>query len=105
MSKVSNCCGAENRMVDVDGPDYTDIGMCPNCKEHCEFIEDISCKRCGRWPHEIDEYVDFSREEGITPAEYVKQEEGTYNKETGEFYCTDCYIRLGMPLGKAGEEE
>ena len=105
MEKVSTCCCAADGMVNEDGPDWSTLGMCPRCKEHCEFVENIVCRKCGRWPHEIDEYVDFAREEGITPEEYVKQEEGTFNELTGEFYCTDCYIAVGMPLGKAGEEE
>ena len=29
----SECCGAE-------GGDYEDVGICPDCKEHCDFIED-----------------------------------------------------------------
>jgi len=105
MEKVSNCCWAEDRDVSEDGPDWSTLGLCSECKEHCEFIEPITCLKCGRTPDEIDEYVIFSREEGVTPVEYVKKEEGTYNEETGDFYCTDCYIAVGMPPGKAGEKE
>lgn len=61
----------------------------------------MTCKECGRHPEEIPEYVFEAEREGITPEEYVRREEGTYNSETGYFYCTDCYITLGMPLGKA----
>ena len=32
MSKVSDCCGASNI-------DFEDYGICPDCREHCEFIE------------------------------------------------------------------
>ena len=40
--KVSNCCGVESCMVSLDGPDFEDIGICPQCKEHCgwENIDD-----------------------------------------------------------------
>jgi hypothetical protein len=31
--KVSDCCGAANI-------DFEDYGICPDCREHCEFIED-----------------------------------------------------------------
>ena len=31
--KYSSCCGAE-------AGDFEDVGICPDCKEHCEFIED-----------------------------------------------------------------
>jgi len=35
--KISNCCGAEDRLISEDGPSYSDIGVCPKCKEHCAF--------------------------------------------------------------------
>lgn len=31
--KISNCCGAGDLM-------YEDFGICPDCKEHCDFIEE-----------------------------------------------------------------
>lgn len=61
----------------------------------------MRCKVCGKAPEEIDEYVDMGEVEGLTPEEFVRQEEGTYNPETGMFYCTACYIKIGMPLGTA----
>lgn len=34
---ISECCGAE---VQGNGDsDCSDIGICPECLEHCEFIE------------------------------------------------------------------
>lgn len=62
---------------------------------------EIACRGCGRGPHEIGEYIEIAKEEDITPHEYVIKEEGTYNSDTGKFYCTACYVRAGMPLGKA----
>lgn len=62
---------------------------------------EIKCKSCGKRPHEISEYINMAIEYEITPEEYVRQEEGTYNPRTGMFYCTMCYINAGMPLGKA----
>lgn len=59
------------------------------------------CKECGKTPSEIQEYIDSAEEEGITPDEFVAQEEGTYNEITGAFWCTKCYVKLGMPLGTA----
>ncbi|HMM20603.1 MAG TPA: hypothetical protein PKA10_07670 [Selenomonadales bacterium] len=62
------------------------------------------CKGCGRTPEQIDEYV----YRAVTEKKYfkgandvVRQDDGTYNPETGQFYCTDCYIKAGMPLGTA----
>jgi hypothetical protein len=60
-----------------------------------------TCKICGRKPEDISEYREGAFYMGITPNEYVRIEEGTYNTETKKFYCTSCYIKIGMPLGKA----
>lgn len=30
---ISNCCGASDMR-------YEDYGICPDCKEHCEFINE-----------------------------------------------------------------
>jgi len=65
----------------------------------------IVCKVCEKQPHEISEYVTQAKIENITPVEFVQQEEeeeeGTFNPTTGFFYCTDCYTKIGMPLGTA----
>jgi len=58
------------------------------------------CKCCGKRPDEIVEYIVCANNEDMTPDEYV-QTDGTFNQATGEFYCTDCYIEIGMPLGIA----
>lgn len=60
----------------------------------------MKCKVCGKHPSEIDEYVEMAEGEEITES-FMVNEEGTYNPVTKEFYCTDCYIKIGMPLGKA----
>ena len=62
---------------------------------------EIKCKVCGKQPLEIKEYIQYGKEEGLTPEEFVIQNEGTYNRLTGKFYCTSCYIAIGMPLEKA----
>lgn len=31
--KYSECCGAA-------AGEYEDVGMCPDCKEHCSWIDD-----------------------------------------------------------------
>ena len=61
----------------------------------------MMCKVCGKAPEEIDEYIDMGNDAEMTPEEFVRQEEGTFNPETGMFYCTECYIKIGMPLGTA----
>jgi hypothetical protein len=36
---ISNCCGQRSL-----NPDY---GICPKCKEHCEFEDEEECESCG----------------------------------------------------------
>lgn len=36
---ISNCCYEPDRDLGKDGPAYTDIEMCPECKEHCEWVD------------------------------------------------------------------
>ena len=36
---ISECCGAPDGSTTEDGPSWSDIGICPECKDHCEFIE------------------------------------------------------------------
>lgn len=62
---------------------------------------ELRCKVCGKTPEELNEYIEMGKVEKMTPSEFVLQEEGTLNRETGFFYCTACYIKIGMPLGKA----
>lgn len=62
---------------------------------------DVRCRVCGMTPDQLEEYVDMGRVEGMAPEEFVRSEEGTFNRETGGFYCTACYIRIGQPLGVA----
>lgn len=61
-----------------------------------------SCVICIRRPEEINEYVAGAAAEGYeSPAAFVELEEGTYNAESEGFYCTECYIAIGQPLGVA----
>lgn len=65
------------------------------------------CVGCGRPPGEIQEYKDMADPdsqgyEGYKDAEEaVRRNEGTFNGENNHFWCTSCYIRVGMPLGVA----
>ena len=65
------------------------------------MAHNIHCVGCKKKPEELREYIEMEKEDGLTPSENVIANEGTYNRSTGHFYCTDCYIRLGMPKGKA----
>ena len=67
-----------------------------------EDLARLHCAGCHKTPEEIDEYQpDYTGQEG-DPREYVWFEEGTLNRETGQFLCTICYVRAGMPSGPHG---
>ena len=55
------------------------------------------CRGCRKHPAEIQEYIDAGLDFGLTAEEFVRQQEGTYNEETGGFLCTDCYLKAGSP--------
>lgn len=60
------------------------------------------CTGCNKHPDQIEEYVELAQDEGITPDDYVRTEEGTYNRENGHFLCTACYCHAGMPSSDRG---
>jgi hypothetical protein len=58
----------------------------------------ITCIGCHKTPNELDEYIESSAVEEMTPTMYVMSEEGTFNKFLqGKFYCTPCYVEAGQP--------
>lgn len=60
------------------------------------------CVGCNKEPSELAEYVDMAREEEMTPDDYVRSEEGTFNRSNGHFLCTGCYIAAGEPSSPRG---
>lgn len=58
------------------------------------------CIGCNKHPDEIKEYVAMGQLEDMTPDDFVREEEGTYNPSNGHFLCTSCYINAGMPSVK-----
>jgi hypothetical protein len=63
---------------------------------------DIRCIGCNKKPHEIEEYIEAATDMDMTPERYVILEEGTFNRKNGHFYCTDCYVDIGMPSSPRG---
>lgn len=55
------------------------------------------CTGCGKHPEQLEEYIEAAEDYKMDVDEYVKKEEGTYNKVNGHFLCTPCYIDAGMP--------
>jgi hypothetical protein len=65
------------------------------------------CNGCGKKPAEIAEYVMEAQiyaeqDDEYTPDDFVRENEGTYNRENGHFLCTACYIGAGMPSSPTG---
>jgi len=36
---ISECCSAPDGSTSIDGPTWSDLGICPECRDHCEFVE------------------------------------------------------------------
>ena len=62
------------------------------------------CAGCQKHPDQIWEYRDAAAHDyrKITPDEYVRLEEGTFNPDTGRFLCSECYVAAGMPTLPGG---
>ena len=65
-------------------------------------MSDPICVGCKKRPHEIEEYIEAAAEDSMDPNDWVRTEEGTYNRENGHFLCTTCYIAVGMPSKPGG---
>lgn len=64
----------------------------------------LKCIGCQKPPEEIREYQMEAKMEGITPSQWVRQNEsvGVWGAKHGAeaFWCTKCYIEAGQPLRK-----
>ena len=60
------------------------------------------CIGCDKSPEDIEEYKEIGKEAKMTPTEFVKECEGTYNAKNGHFLCTSCYFKNGMPSSPDG---
>ena len=60
------------------------------------------CFVCKKKASELSEYTSECVGGNKTPAEYVRKEEGTFNRESNLFCCTSCYIDIGMPSRPGG---
>lgn len=58
----------------------------------------MRCRGCGRTPNEIQEYVVEVRHDDRydSPAEFVRDNDGTYDADTQSFLCTKCYVERDM---------
>jgi len=56
---------------------------------------------CQRPAADIPEIVAGAKLDGVSPDVYAR-EDGTFDQQTGQFACLDCYLKLGMPSSDAG---
>lgn len=78
-SKHSNCCEAEDKQITINGPDFSDVGICPNCKEHCEFeLPSLNFRRAYKSREKISLYKEFV----YMKVEENKEEQNTVQKRT-----------------------
>lgn len=65
------------------------------------------CFRCGKPASSFSEYSDewIDAETSYNShADYVRHEEGTYNRDTNRFACDECYVAIGTPSEPDGWE-
>jgi hypothetical protein len=60
------------------------------------------CVICCCNPDELSEYTEPAAELNISANEYVRKEEGTFNRQNGHFLCTPCYVVASQPSGPNG---
>lgn len=53
----------------------------------------LHCKGCGRRPDEIREYILEAEHHNMSPDQFVRENEGTYDPTDGSFLCTACYFK------------
>lgn len=58
------------------------------------------CPGCKKQAPEIASVQQFATEFGMSPEEFVRVEEGTYNPGNEHFLCDDCFIRIEIAAGR-----
>jgi hypothetical protein len=87
----------------VKGTSYSDVrSKLAFVRVMCKFYPEPVCIGCNKTPEQIDEYKYGAQEYDISPNQYVRSEEGTYNPANGHFMCTNCYINAGQPATSTG---
>lgn len=102
--KCKKLCALPNT-TEIDGRKY-----CYHCVDgiYNAVVSRISpkiqliCVGCNKTPNQLDEYIGYAEDAGMTPDEYVWEEEGTLNTDSGSFFCTSCYIKAGCPSTPKG---
>lgn len=72
--------------------------------EWSRCASDPRCVRCNRHPADVPDVVLAALQNGMHPAEFTREGDGSFNKHDNVFWCIECYIALDMPVGKASVE-
>jgi len=66
---ISECCYAEDRAINLDGPMWSEIMICPECRDNAVFIEASTLekieKRKGRI-YELEQIINGLTDDGQT---------------------------------------
>lgn len=56
------------------------------------------CKGCSKRPHELEEFREMADIFEMTAEAYIEAHEETFEAQTRRFFCTDCWLKAGMPV-------
>jgi hypothetical protein len=108
MGSICTVCGQPGDYNDAPGGGWWSHRMHPadnhDFKDRGPLVEGPVCVGCGKTPDQLAEYVEMVAPDygGFKSAdEAVRKNEGTFNRQNQHFWCTSCYIKVGMPLGVA----
>lgn len=79
-----------------------DVELTPAEEEMVPTDGSPFCFRCNKSATEVGEYLPEITGELMSPDEFVRELEGTYNVNNDHFCCTECYIAIGMPSSRYG---
>jgi len=111
LQSLCGSCGQPGDYNDAPGGGWWSHRMHPadnhDFVKKPEIVEGPVCVGCGKTPDQLPEYVEMADPEsqgyeGYKSAdEAARKNEGTFNRQNEHFWCTSCYIQVGMPLGVA----
>lgn len=114
---ISNCCGAVDRLQSEDGPSFSDVGICPKCKEHCEFEKEtkgavkLKITKTASGKHKLNlskkEWISMGVKTGwISKEKYVKAYSRMKGNKIIELYrMPDGTVSVIDDMGEAFEAE
>jgi hypothetical protein len=56
----------------------------------------VICAGCKKAPEKISDVRESAEVERMSPRDWVVKLDPTYNKRSGHFMCTDCYMERGI---------